>query len=96
MSAIVPDESVFYHLALLHTSPPSDSQIYDDFNSRILLYCDTAEIEVKQYLPNYKSKEEWIKQLGRKWKTFELRKMQFDPKMILSPGQRIFNPVQHY
>ncbi|KAK4479072.1 hypothetical protein RD792_014583 [Penstemon davidsonii] len=93
MSAVIPDEDIFYTLALLHTSLPKEANIFDKFNNQILRFCENAGIKVKQYLPYYKSKEEWIKHYGSKWDIFQKRKMQFDPKMILSPGQRIFNSV---
>ncbi|KAL0374499.1 UNVERIFIED_CONTAM: Cytokinin dehydrogenase 3 [Sesamum radiatum] len=91
MSAVIPEEDVFYTLAVLHYSPPNAYQIYDKFNSQILGFCKRAGIRVKQYLPNYKSQGEWIKHFGPKWPTFRQRKAAFDPKFILSPGQRIFN-----
>ncbi|KAL0308486.1 UNVERIFIED_CONTAM: Cytokinin dehydrogenase 2 [Sesamum radiatum] len=91
MSAVIPEEDVFYTLELLHSSPPNAYQIYDQFNSQILGFCKRAGIKVKQYLPNYKSQGDWIQHFGPKWPTFRQRKATFDPKFILSPGQGIFN-----
>ncbi|KAL0308485.1 UNVERIFIED_CONTAM: Cytokinin dehydrogenase 3 [Sesamum radiatum] len=91
MSAVTPEEDVFYTLGLLHSSPPNSYQIYDEFNSQILGFCKRAGIKVKQYLPNYKSRGDWIQHFGPKWPTFRQRKATFDPKFILSPGQGIFN-----
>ncbi|KAJ9164439.1 hypothetical protein P3X46_024015 [Hevea brasiliensis] len=91
MSAAIPDEDIFYTAGLLYTSGINDWQVYEDQNKAILEFCDKAGINVKQYLPNHATKNEWIKHFGSKWTDFEQRKALFDPKMILSPGQRIFN-----
>ncbi|KAL2480159.1 Cytokinin dehydrogenase 3 [Abeliophyllum distichum] len=93
MSAVVPDEDIFYCVGLLHSGSFDDWQDLDNQNNEILEFCDRAGIKMKQYLPHYKSKEEWIKHFGPKWNTFQERKAQFDPRMILSPGQNIFNSV---
>ncbi|CAI9782655.1 unnamed protein product [Fraxinus pennsylvanica] len=93
MSAVIPDEDIFYCVGLLHSGSFSDSQDLDNQNNEILEFCDRAGIKMKQYLPHYKSKEEWIKHFGSKWNIFQERKAQFDPRMILSPGQKIFNAV---
>ncbi|KAF2312667.1 hypothetical protein GH714_039461 [Hevea brasiliensis] len=90
-SAAIPDEDIFYTAGLLYTSGINDWQVYEDQNKAILEFCDKAGINVKQYLANHTTKEEWIKHFGSKWAEFEQRKALFDPKMILSPGQRIFN-----
>nr|XP_043631036.1 cytokinin dehydrogenase 3 [Erigeron canadensis] len=95
MSAIISegdDDDVFYTVGLLHSARNvEDGKIIDDQNKRILELCDEIGIEVKQYLPQYyKTKEEWMKHFGAKWSLFEERKAKYDPKMILSPGQRIF------
>ncbi|KAK4343371.1 hypothetical protein RND71_036465 [Anisodus tanguticus] len=92
MSAVIPEEETFYCVGLLHSSSGYDEcKILDDQNEEILNYCDKAGINIKQYLPHYKTKESWIRHFGKKWNNFQQRKNQFDPKMILSPGQRIFN-----
>ncbi|XP_012087466.2 cytokinin dehydrogenase 3-like [Jatropha curcas] len=93
MSAAIPDEDIFYTVAILYTSGVNDWQVYENQNKAILDFCDKAGIKIKQYLPNYDTKEEWITHFGSKWATFEQRKALFDPKMILSPGQRIFNNI---
>ncbi|CAI9786658.1 unnamed protein product [Fraxinus pennsylvanica] len=93
MSAVTPDEDIFYILGLLHSGNFSNWQDLDNQNNEVLEFCDRAGIKLKQYLPHYKSKEDWIKQFGSKWNTFQRRKAQFDPRMILSPGQKIFNSV---
>ncbi|MCD7466601.1 hypothetical protein HAX54_003443 [Datura stramonium] len=92
MSAVTPEDEIFYCVGLLHSSGGcNDCKTLDNQNEQILNYCDKAGIKIKQYLPHYKTKEDWIKHFGGKWNTFQQRKDQFDPKRILSPGQRIFN-----
>lgn len=93
MSAVIPDEDVFYTVGFLHSSGFDEWEAFDDQNKEILKFCETTGIKVKQYLPYHRNKEEWIKHFGSKWNTFAQRKAQFDPKMILSPGQRIFNNI---
>ncbi|KAG2712890.1 hypothetical protein I3760_04G147300 [Carya illinoinensis] len=90
MSAIIPDEEVFYTIGFLHSSGFDNWGALDVQNKEILQFCYDSGIEVKQYLPNYKTTEEWRYHFGIKWRTFQERKNQFDPKIILSPGHRIF------
>ncbi|PWA81255.1 cytokinin oxidase 3 [Artemisia annua] len=96
MSAVISDDEaadVFYTVGLLHSARNvEDAKIIDDQNKRILKLCDEFGINIKQYLPRYyKTKEEWMKHFGAKWSHFEEKKAKYDPKKILSPGQRIFN-----
>ncbi|XP_047265696.1 cytokinin dehydrogenase 3 [Capsicum annuum] len=92
MSAVIPEEDTFYCVGLLHSARGYDEcKILDNQNEEILKYCDNTGLNIKQYLPHYKTKEDWIKHFGKKWNIFQQRKNQFDPKKILSPGQRIFN-----
>ncbi|CAH1419826.1 unnamed protein product [Lactuca virosa] len=94
MSVVIPedDEDMFYTVALLNSAKDyKDWVIMDEQNTEILKFCDKSGIKVKQYFPHYGKKEEWMKHFGKKWDIFKKRKAQFDPKMILSPGQRIFN-----
>lgn len=91
MSTVTPNEDVFYKLGLLHTSEPRASKKYDELNNEILRLCENAGIKVKQYLPYFNSRKDWIEHFGSKWKTFQKNKTKFDPKMILAPGQRIFH-----
>ncbi|KAH6761693.1 cytokinin oxidase 3 [Perilla frutescens var. hirtella] len=94
MSAVVPeDEDIFYTLGLLHSTKRSESHVFDDLNNEILEFCSKNGIKIKQYLPFYESKEDWMEHYGSKWSTFQERKAKFDPRMILSPGQRIFTSV---
>lgn len=91
MSAVIPDEEeVFYVVGFLDAST-DNWEAFDSRNKDILQFCVNASIKFKQYLGHHATKEEWINHFGSKWNTFQQRKTHFDPKMILSPGQRIFN-----
>ncbi|XP_062091037.1 cytokinin dehydrogenase 3-like [Humulus lupulus] len=90
MSAVIPDEDVFYTVGFLHSGGFDDWESFDEQNKEILQFCEDAGIEVKQYLAYHKTQEEWTKHFGPKWTTFNQRKLMFDPKKILSPGQKIF------
>ncbi|MBA0568085.1 hypothetical protein Golob_005601 [Gossypium lobatum] len=94
MSAVIPDEEIFYTVGLLQSSGFDDWRTFEDQNKEILLFCEKAGIKVKQYLPHYTTQEGWVNHFGSKWSTFQKRKLQFDPKLLLSPGQRIFNSKQ--
>ncbi|KAM3383241.1 cytokinin dehydrogenase 3-like [Capsicum galapagoense] len=92
MSIVIPEEETFYIVGFLHSSSGYDEcKILDNQNEEILKYCDNIGPNIKQYLPYYKIKEDWIKHFGKKWNIFQERKNQFDPKKILSPGQQIFS-----
>lgn len=94
MSAIIPEEDTFYLVALLRFSPsyPSGPPFQSILaqNEEILHYCTTAGIDMKLYLPHYKTESDWKRHFGRKWQQFLQRKSTYDPKAILAPGQRIF------
>ncbi|XP_010262099.1 PREDICTED: cytokinin dehydrogenase 3-like [Nelumbo nucifera] len=94
MSAVIPDDvdDIFYSVGLLQSSGMHDWEYLENQNKEILMFCEKAGIKVKQYLPHYRSKAEWVNHLGPKWETFKAWKNKFDPKAILSPGQRIFTP----
>ncbi|KAF5481834.1 hypothetical protein F2P56_002454 [Juglans regia] len=91
MSAVTPDEDVFYTVGFLHISGVDEWEAIDVQNQDILQYCYNAGIDIKEYLPSYKREKEWENHFGMKWETFQERKARFDPEMIMSPGQRIFN-----
>ncbi|CAB4288237.1 unnamed protein product [Prunus armeniaca] len=91
MSAVVPEEEVFYTVGFLHSSGFDEWEALEEQNKEILKFCAGVGIEIKQYLPYYKTQQGWMNHFGSKWKTFQKRKALFDPKKILSPGQRIFN-----
>lgn len=94
MSAVIPDEETFYSVGLLLSSGENDWEALENQNKEILRFCDKAGIKAKQYLAHYETKEDWMHHFGSKWEIFQERKNLFDPKMILSPGQRIFNPLR--
>ncbi|CAL1409423.1 unnamed protein product [Linum trigynum] len=91
MSVVIPDEEIFYAFSLLSQSNVGDWQKYQDQNAAVLAYTEKAGIKVKQYLAGHSTQQDWIKHFGPKWAGFQQKKAQFDPKFILSPGQKIFN-----
>lgn len=92
MSAVIPDEDVFYTISFLYSSGFDDWESMDEQNKEILRFCNSVGMKIKQYLPHYKTQEDWANHYGSKWKWIQEKKNEFDPKMILSPGQNIFNP----
>ncbi|KAJ6740545.1 OXIDASE putative-RELATED [Salix purpurea] len=92
-SAVIPDEEIFYTTSFLHTGGIDNWQVYDDQNKAVVRFCEEAGIKIVKYLADYTTIEEWIKHFGSKWTTFRERKAQYDPKNILSPGQKIFNGI---
>ncbi|XP_019151574.1 PREDICTED: cytokinin dehydrogenase 3-like [Ipomoea nil] len=96
MSAVIPEEDTFYCVGLLYSGGMNGWKDLDEVNEEILRFCDKDDEEgskIKQYLPHYRSREDWMKHFGKKWNTFQENKAKFDPKMILSPGQTIFNSL---
>ncbi|CAN0901977.1 Cytokinin dehydrogenase 2 [Linum grandiflorum] len=91
MSAVFPDDDVFYSFGLLSKTEVDNWQKYLEQNADVLQYCEKAGIKVKQYIPNISNQQEWIRHFGSRWDAFRRRKEEFDPKFILSPGQKIFN-----
>ncbi|KAF8094386.1 hypothetical protein N665_0364s0015 [Sinapis alba] len=94
-SLITPDEDIFYLVAFLPSAVPKSSGKNDleyllRQNQRVLNFCTTANITVKQYLPHYETQREWRSHFGKRWETFANRKHAYDPLAILAPGQRIF------
>ncbi|XP_023531793.1 cytokinin dehydrogenase 4-like [Cucurbita pepo subsp. pepo] len=90
-SAVIPDEDVFYTAGILFLSGFKDWETFDGHNKDILRFCAEAGIKVKQYLPHYETQQDWMNHFGRKWPSFLRRKAMFDPKKLLSPGQKIFS-----
>nr|BAM74648.1 cytokinin oxidase/dehydrogenase [Torenia fournieri] len=106
-SVVTPNEDVFYLVALLRSALDNgddEMQTLDylsNQNRRILGFCQDQGIGCKQYLPHYTTQQEWKLHFGDdKWKQFNKRKTEFDPRHILATGQRIFtpliNPSDHY
>ncbi|KAJ7976724.1 Cytokinin dehydrogenase [Quillaja saponaria] len=99
-SFITPDEDVFYQVAFLPSAMPS-SKGKDGLehiliqNRRILDFCTTPRLGIKQYLPHYSSQKEWQTHFGSRWEEIVHRKLAYDPLAILSPGQRIFQKVMY-
>ncbi|RDX71268.1 Cytokinin dehydrogenase 3, partial [Mucuna pruriens] len=91
MSAVTPDEDVFYVVNFFHSTNRLDQvQKYEAQNQQIIQFCKDAGIKITEYLTGNKTHQEWVEHFGPKWKLFEDRKAEFDPKRILSPGQGIF------
>lgn len=93
MSAVIPDEDVFYAVGLLHSSGFNEWQAFDEVNKQLLQFCQDAGIMVKQYLPHYETQEDWKNHFGSNWQSFQEMKTKSDPNTILAPGQRIFNSL---
>ncbi|MED6174008.1 Cytokinin dehydrogenase [Stylosanthes scabra] len=91
MSAAIPDEEFFYLVTLLHIVTPDKLASTNAQNNQIMEFCKKSGIGIKEYLPYNKTLEEWKEHFGPKWPILEARKDEFDPKRILSPGQKIFN-----
>lgn len=95
---MTPKEEVFYLVALLRSALDNGDdetqtlEYISNQNRRILRFCKEEKINVKQYLPHYKTQQEWMDHFDDKWPLFYKRKLEFDPRNILSTGQRIFKP----
>lgn len=90
MSAVTPNEEVFYSIGLLRSAVAGDWEHLERQNDEILSFCSQEGIEFKQYLPHYTTQMDWMKHFGAKWDVFVDRKRRYDPKGLLSPGQQIF------
>ncbi|KAG7030486.1 Cytokinin dehydrogenase 3, partial [Cucurbita argyrosperma subsp. argyrosperma] len=90
-STVTPEEEVFYTIGFLHSSGFDERKLFDEQNEEIIEFCTKSGIQIKQYLPHYNTQTQWIHHFGSKWPTFRQRKIKFDPKLILSPGHKIFN-----
>ncbi|XP_040993539.1 cytokinin dehydrogenase 6-like isoform X2 [Juglans microcarpa x Juglans regia] len=95
-SAVIPEEDIFYLVAFLTSAVPSSTgtdglEHILTQNKKILEFCETAHLGVKQYLPHYTTQEEWRAHYGPRWEVFVKRKSAYDPLAVLAPGQRIFH-----
>ncbi|ESQ42714.1 hypothetical protein EUTSA_v10013271mg [Eutrema salsugineum] len=90
MSTVIPEEDVFYAVGFLRSADFNNWEDYEKENMEVLKFCEDAKMGVIQYLPYYSSQEGWVRHFGPRWNIFVERKYRYDPKMILSPGQNIF------
>nr|GLL24924.1 cytokinin dehydrogenase 6-like [Ipomoea trifida] len=94
-SFVPPEEDIFYLVAFLSQANPTSTgtdglaHILTQ-NQRVLNFCEDAHLGVKQYLPHYKTQEQWRAHFGPRWEVFVQRKSTYDPLAILAPGQGIF------
>ncbi|KAF8403742.1 hypothetical protein HHK36_011846 [Tetracentron sinense] len=94
-SVVIPDEEIFYLVAFLSSAVPSSKRT-DGLehiltqNQRILDFCETAHLGMKQYLPHFTIQKEWRAHFGPRWEAFVQKKTAYDPLAILAPGQNIF------
>ncbi|VAH74439.1 unnamed protein product [Triticum turgidum subsp. durum] len=93
-SAVFPEEEeVFYTVGILRSAvSEGDLGRLEEQNEEILRFCEEAGIPCVQYLPYYAAQAGWEKKhFGpAKWARLVERKRKYDPKAILSRGQRIF------
>ncbi|KAK8476587.1 hypothetical protein V6N13_073242 [Hibiscus sabdariffa] len=94
-SMVTPEEDIIYLVAFLPSAPPLSTgtdglEHIMTQNKRILDFCTKARLGAKQYLPHYRTQDEWRAHFGTHWETFAQRKSAYDPFAILAPGQRIF------
>ncbi|CAO2205254.1 unnamed protein product [Urochloa humidicola] len=98
MSAVFPDgggdDEVFYTVAILRSAVAGgDLGRMEAQNAEVARFCEEAGIPCTQYLAWYATQEEWAaRHFGPgRWDRFAGRKRKYDPKAILSRGQRIFS-----
>ncbi|CAK9183990.1 unnamed protein product [Ilex paraguariensis] len=98
-SMVTPEEDVFYLVAFLSSAMPFSKgtdglEHILNQNKRILDFCKSANLGMKQYLPHYITREDWKTHFGTQWEVFVMRKSTYDPLAILAPGQRIFQKAR--
>ncbi|KAF3333439.1 cytokinin dehydrogenase 6-like protein [Carex littledalei] len=94
MSAVTPDEEIFYVVSLLWTALENNAQTLTDANDQVVRICEEYSLGCKEYLPHFTNQQDWERQFGNKWGKFVSRKKKYDPKVLLSPGQQIFTPLE--
>lgn len=96
-STVIPDEEVFYLVALLRFNLPSprgptvESLVAE--NEEIVRLAKAAGVHLKYYLPHFSRQVEWQDHFGSKWNHFRLLKTKWDPQAVLSPGLCLFSPA---
>ncbi|XP_043718964.1 cytokinin dehydrogenase 7 [Telopea speciosissima] len=97
-SEVLPEgrgEEIFYLIALLRFNPRCGGALTVEEqvgqNEVIVKWCRDKGLDYKQYLPHYRTQEQWKRHFGKKWTRFVERKARFDPLALLSPGQSIFS-----
>ncbi|XP_057521922.1 cytokinin dehydrogenase 4-like [Amaranthus tricolor] len=95
-SVVIPEEDIFYLVAFLSSAVPSSTgndglEHILSQNKRILDYCESNQLGVKQYLAHYTTQQEWKTHFGPTWEFFKQMKSTYDPLEILAPGHRIFH-----
>lgn len=89
MSAVTPNEDVFYLVAFLRFAIPATTEHLDyliDQNQKILNFCQWVGRGAKQYLTHHTPEQDWKMHFGEKWIMFVQRKTTYDPNAILAPG----------
>ncbi|KAL3534420.1 hypothetical protein ACH5RR_002881 [Cinchona calisaya] len=94
-SVVTPEEDIFYVVSFLSSAMPHSTgkdglEHILNQNNRILKFCESSQLGIKQYLPHFNMQDEWKAHFGKQWEVFKGRKSTYDPLAILAPGQRIF------
>lgn len=93
-SVVIPDEEIFYLVALLRFSLPNPkgprAEVLLAENDEIVRLSRAANIRLNVYLPHFSKQSEWEQHFGSKWSRFRSLKSKWDPLAILAPGQGIF------
>ncbi|XP_072993735.1 cytokinin dehydrogenase 3-like [Typha latifolia] len=92
-SAVLPEsDEVVYIVGILRSANPSDrlSDILRENCRMAKAAAGNQAIRAKQYLPHYHGQEQWKEHFGSGWEQFAGRKIRFDPRNVLGPGQGIF------
>ncbi|XP_020583622.1 cytokinin dehydrogenase 6-like, partial [Phalaenopsis equestris] len=84
------EEDIFYKIGLLIATEAGDLQRVLGLIEEIKRFSDENGLGMKEYMPYYRSTEEWKRYFGSKWERIVKLKMKYDPKAILAPGQMIF------
>ncbi|XP_078161293.1 cytokinin dehydrogenase 10-like [Carex rostrata] len=94
MSVVTPDEEIFYAVSFLWSATANNTQTLIDANDQVVSICEEYNLGCKEYLPHFTNQQDWKRQFGNKWDKFVSRKKKYDPKVLLSPGQQVFTPLE--